>query len=387
MRFQHSSVPAGDLHSYHDAIEPCPERVLIVDDDPSFRRLLELILAEAKIEHRSVAGGEEALGELANERFTVVLCDLNMPRFSGRELLGAVRDAYPHIAFFIVTGQGEVDVAVELMRLGADDFLVKPFEPAAVLASIERGLKKKQLEIELQSYRSRLEQMVSDRTGQLQAALARIEQNYDETLEALGSAIDLRDNETAGHSRRVCLYSLEIAKVFGCDSPDFITLGRGASLHDIGKLAVPDSILLKPGPLTAEEWITMQGHVSIGYELVSKISFLSEAAEIVLHHHERYDGTGYLQKLKGAEIPLTARIFSVADALDAMTSPRPYQSRMSFESAKCKIKSGANTQFDPNIVDSFLSIPVSVWFDLRKETLKPSNLRQSPVLRTTFKSL
>jgi len=386
MRSRPSSAPAADSRSHNDAMGSTPQRVLIVDDDPSFRKLLEFILTDAKIENQSAAGGDDALKKLATERFSAVLCDLNMPRISGRELLRMVRYAYPHTAFFIVTGQGEVDIAVELMRLGADDYLVKPFEPAVVLASIERGLKKKQLESELETYRSRLEQMVLDRTEQLRSALARIEQNYDETLEALGSAIDLRDNETAGHSRRVCLYSLEIAKVYGCDSSDFITLGRGASLHDIGKLAVPDSILLKPGPLTAEEWITMRGHVSIGYELVSKISFLSDAAEIVLHHHERYDGTGYLQKLKGAEIPLTARIFSVADALDAMTSPRPYQNRMCFEAAKCKIKSAANTQFDPSIVDSFLSIPVSVWFDLREGTLKPSNLRQSPILRTTTKS-
>ena len=384
MNVEGLSASATDSHRPHDAIESVSPRVLIVDDDPSFRRLLEFILTDAKIENQSVADGDEALKKLARERFSVVLCDLNMPHMSGRELLRAVREAYPHTAFFIVTGQGEVDVAVELMRLGADDYLVKPFEPAVVLASVERGLRKKQLEMELQNYRSQLEQMVLERTEQLRAALARIEQSYDETLEALGSAIDLRDNETAGHSRRVCLYSFEIAKVYGCNSEDFVTLGRGAWLHDIGKLAVPDSILLKPGPLTDVEWITMQSHVSIGYELVSKISFLSEAAEIVLHHHERYDGTGYLQKLAGEKIPLTARIFSIADALDAMTSPRPYQERMSFEAAKCKIKSGANAQFDPKIVDSFLSIPVSVWFDLREQTLRPRNLRHSLILRTTL---
>jgi len=383
MSFGRFSAAAMDSVPTSDAMALSPHKALIVDDDPSYRRLLEFILLDAKIESRSVGDGDEALKELARERFSVVLCDLNMPRISGRDLLRAVREAYPHIAFFIVTGQGEVDVAVELMRMGADDYLVKPSEPAVVLASIERGLKKKQLENELQIYRSQLERMVSDRTEELRSALGRIEQNYDETLEALGSAIDLRDNETAGHSRRVCLYSLEIAKVFGCDSRHFVTLGRGAWLHDIGKLAVPDSILLKPGPLTAEEWITMQSHVSIGYELVSKISFLSEAAEIVLHHHERYDGTGYLQKLKAGEIPLTARIFSVADALDAMTSPRPYQDRISFEAAKCKIKSGANTRYDPQIVDSFLSIPVSTWFDLREQTLKPRNFRQSSILRST----
>ena len=128
----------------------------------------------------------------------------------------------------------------------------------------------------------------------------------------------------------------------------------------------------------------MQSHVSIGYELVSKISFLSEAAEIVLHHHERYDGSGYLQKLIAEKIPLTARIFSVADAFDAMTSPRPYQDRMSFDAAKYKIKSGANTQFDPYIVESFLSIPVSRWFDLREKTLRRRSFRNATILGTTL---
>src|SRR5215468_6261488 len=236
MSFQGISMSAPDPHATGNATESSPGKVLVVDDDPSFRRLLEFILTDAKIESRSVADGDDALKELAREHFSIVLCDLNMPRISGRELLRAVREDYPHTAFFIVTGQGEVDVAVELMLMGADDYLVKPFEPAVVLASIERGLRKKQLEMELQNYRSQLEQMVLERTEQLRAALARIEQSYDETLEAFGSAIDHRDNETAGHSRRVCLYSFEIAKVYGCTSADFVTLGRGAWLHDIGKL-------------------------------------------------------------------------------------------------------------------------------------------------------
>src|SRR5215470_18604478 len=156
MNIEGLSASATDSHRPHDAIESVSPRVLIVDDDPSFRRLLEFILTDAKIENQSVADGDEALKKLARERFSVVLCDLNMPHMSGRELLRAVREAYPHTAFFIVTGQGEVDVAVELMRLGADDYLVKPFEPAVVLASVERGLRKKQLENELQRYRSQL---------------------------------------------------------------------------------------------------------------------------------------------------------------------------------------------------------------------------------------
>ena len=346
-----------------------PGKVLIVDDDPAFRRLLGFLLAEAGIDAESAKDGQDALEKLASTEFSAILCDLTMPGMSGRELLQSVRTLYPNVAFFVVTGNGQVDTAVELMQLGAEDYIVKPFEAGVVLASLGRGLHKKRLEQEVLHYRVHLEQMVSERTEQLRSALSRVEESYDQTLEALGSAIDLRDSETAGHSRRVCLYSLEIAKTIGVCQADLVSLGRGAWLHDIGKLALPDSILLKPGPLTSAERVTMQTHVTIGYELVSKISFLSDAVDVVLNHHERFDGQGYARRLKVKQIPLTARVFSIADALDAMTSNRPYQTPIPFEEASSRIRSGANTQFDPELVEAFLSIPVATWARIRQETL------------------
>lgn len=346
-----------------------PGKVLIVDDDPAFRRLLGFLLAEAGIDAESAKDGQEALEKLTSTEFSAVLCDLTMPGMSGRELLQSVRTLYPKVAFFVVTGNSQVDTAVELMQLGAEDYIVKPFEPAVVLASLRRGLHNKRLEQEVLHYRAHLEQMVSERTEQLRSALSRIEESYDQTLEALGSAIDLRDSETAGHSRRVCLYSLEIAKTIGISRADLVSLGRGAWLHDIGKLALPDSILLKPGPLTSAERVTMQTHVTIGYELVSRISFLSDAVDVVLNHHERFDGQGYARRLKDQQIPLTARVFSIADALDAMTSNRPYQTPSTFEEASSRIRSGAHTQFDPQLVEAFLSIPISTWARIRQETL------------------
>jgi putative nucleotidyltransferase with HDIG domain len=211
------------------------------------------------------------------------------------------------------------------MRCGADDYLVKPLRESAVLASLERALHKRQLEQQVEDYRQHLEEMVAERTGQLQAALQQIESSYEDTLQALGAAIDLRDNETAGHSQRVCHYSLEIARAIGWSEKQLGSLARGAYLHDIGKLGVPDGILLKPGPLTTEEWKLMQQHVQIGFDLLKGIPFLADAAEIVLTHHERCDGKGYPRGLKGEEILLGARIFAVADTLDAMTSDRPYR--------------------------------------------------------------
>ena len=366
---------------YHAAEGPLPQRVLIVDDDPAFRRLLGVLLAEAGIEHQVCADGQEALEKLRATEFSAVLCDLTMPGMSGRELLEVVRGLYPTIAFFVVTGHNQVDTAVELMQLGAEDYLVKPFETGVVLASLRRGLQKKRLEQEVLHYRAHLEQMVSERTEQLRSALARVEESYDQTLEALGGAIDLRDSETAGHSRRVCLYSLEIAKAMGRRSAELVPLGRGAWLHDIGKLALPDSILLKPGPLTPVERATMQTHVTVGYELVSRISFLSDAVDVVLNHHERYDGQGYARKLGGKEIPLSARIFSIADALDAMTSQRPYQNALSFDEASERIRSGAGTQFDPEIAEAFLSLPLSTWINIRRESLARRTVPEALVSR------
>jgi putative nucleotidyltransferase with HDIG domain len=203
--------------------------------------------------------------------------------------------------------------------------------------------------------------MVSQRTEQLQSALQQIERGYEDTLQALGAAIDLRDNETAGHSRRVCRYSLVIARAMGWPDKQLENLSRGAYLHDIGKLGIPDGILLKPGSLTEGERKFMQQHVQIGFDVVKDIPFLADAAEIILTHHERYDGRGYPRGLKGKEILFGARIFAVVDALDAIISDRPYRRTSTFESARETIRNLAGTQFDPHVVNVFLNIPEDIW--------------------------
>jgi putative nucleotidyltransferase with HDIG domain len=180
---------------------------------------------------------------------------------------------------------------------------------------------------------------------------------YDQLLEVLGVALDFRDNETAGHARRVARYSFEIAKAIGCDSELLLNINRGAYLHDLGKIAIPDGILLKKGKLTAKEWEVMRTHTWIGYNLISRISLLAPVAEILLTHHERYDGAGYPRGLKGDAIPLGARIFAIADTLDAMTCDRPYRKALPYSAARQEITREAGRQFDPEIVKAFLSIP------------------------------
>jgi cyclic di-GMP phosphodiesterase len=247
------------------------------------------------------------------------------------------------------------------MKSGADDYLVKPLQEELVVASLNRALQKKRLEQEVEGYRLHLEEMVAERTKQIVAALKLVERSYEDTLEALGAAIDLRDAATEGHSRRVCRFALEIAKAMGLSEAHHKTIAMGAYLHDIGKLALPDGILLKPGPLTTEERVFMQQHVQTGYDLVKQIPFLADASELVRTHHERYDGSGYLRGLKAEQIPIGARIFAVADTLDAIASDRPYRSALPFEVRFRVIHTESGRLYDPQVTAAFFSLPKETW--------------------------
>jgi len=344
-------------------------RVLIVDDDLALRTILSVMLTQSAFVCRTAASGEEALRLLENQPTDVVISDLRMPGISGMDLLVEVRERYPRLAFLMVTGENETRVGVRAMQLGADDYLLKPFDGDVVLGSLYRALQKKKLEREVQEYRLHLEEMVSERTQQLRTALQQTERSYEDTLEALGAAIDLRDSPTAGHSRRVFLYSMELAKSIGGLEQEIRSIAMGAWLHDIGKLATPDRVLLKPGPLTDSEWEIMRRHARIGYDLVKSISFLAGAAEIVLTHHERFDGSGYPQKMKGDEIPFGARIFAVADTLDAMTSDRPYRAALPLQAAQEVIERGSGTLFDPLVAAAFLRVPGETWETIAKQTV------------------
>jgi putative nucleotidyltransferase with HDIG domain len=336
-------------------------RVLAVDDEPAACKLLSVILGPPAFHCTTAHSGDEAFSCLQRQRFDVVISDLRMPGMSGMEFLAKVRRAYPHVAFLVSTGVDDLDVGVEAMRGGADDYLVKPLQETAVVASLQRAVHKRQLEQQVESYRQHLEDMVADRTSQLREVLQQVERSYENTLQALGAAIDLRDSATAGHSQRVCRYSVEIARAMHWSKTQLAVLARGAYLHDIGKLGIPDGILLKPGPLTPDERKLMQRHSKVGFDLVKDIAFLADAAEIVLAHHERYDGSGYPQGLKADEILLSARVFAVADTLDAITSDRPYRRASSFESAREAIRVESGRLFDPEVVRVFLGIPTETW--------------------------
>jgi len=358
------------------ATEPIPVadslslRVLVVDDEVSVRKVMAAVLAQLGLPCETAAHADEALRILETHRIDAVISDLQMPGMSGMEFLAKVKQSYPRIVFLMITGVDDIQVGIQAMREGADDYLVKPLQVDAniILASLTRALHVKGLEQEVDNYRHHLEEIVAEQTGQLREALRQIERSYDHTLEALGAAIDLRDSPTAGHSRRVFLYSIEIAKAMGGLENQMRNIAMGAWLHDIGKLAIPDAILLKPGPLTEKEREIMQHHAQIGYDLVKGIPFLADAAEIIFAHHERCDGSGYPRGLKTQEIPTGARIFALADTFDAMTSDRPYRRALPFQASREVIERGAGKQYDSQVARVFLSIPDETWEVIRRET-------------------
>ena len=355
-------ISAAEVLATDAPVKPSPTaRVLIVDDEPAACKLLALVLSEADFDCKTALSGAEALRSLEKDSRDAIVCDLNMPGMNGMELLAEVRRRSPQVAFLVATGLDDVRAGILAMKSGADDYLVKPLQSELVIASLHRALEKKRLEQEVEGYRLHLEEMVAERTQQIAAALHLVERSYEDTLEALGAAIDLRDAATEGHSRRVCRFALEIAKAMGLSETQHKTIAMGAYLHDIGKLALPDGILLKPGPLTAEERLYMQQHVQTGYDLVKQIPFLADAAELVRTHHERYDGSGYLRGLKAEQIPIGARIFGVADTLDAITSDRPYRSALPFEVAFRIIHTESGRLYDPQVTAAFFSLPKETW--------------------------
>ena len=230
-----------------------------------------------------------------------------------------------------------------------------------------RALEHRQALEESQNYQQNLEQVVRARTEMLRQAMEDLEHSYDVTLEALGDALDLKDSETEGHSKRVTAFTIALARAMGVGSDEIKVIARGAFLHDIGKMAIPDAILRKPGKLTMAEQALMREHCERGYHILRKIPFLSEAAEIVYSHQEHYDGGGYPRGMRGSAIPLGARIFAIADTLDAITSDRPYRKAQSFDAAREEILRCSGTQFDPTVVEVFLKVPNELWHELRSE--------------------
>jgi putative nucleotidyltransferase with HDIG domain len=343
------------------------DRILIVDDEEAIREIVFSMLSMAGYRCHQAGSGVEALAILeSGEQFELMLSDLMMAEMDGIALLERTKERYPDMPVVMVTAVHDISVALAAIRNGAYDYLLKPFEREQLLAIVRRALENRRLKVENRAYQTDLESMVKAKTKQLEQAMVDLERSYDITLEALGDALDLKDAETEGHSKRVTAFTIAMARAMGLPSDRIRVIARGAFLHDIGKMAIPDSILRKPGALTAEEITIMQEHCHRGYQMLRKIPFLAEAAEIVYSHQERFDGTGYPRGLKGNAIPLGARLFAIADTLDAIMSDRPYRAAQTFSAAREEIVRWSGRQFDPEVVKIFLTIPESIWHDLRK---------------------
>jgi putative nucleotidyltransferase with HDIG domain len=344
------------------------EHILVIDDEAPVRATLIALLERDGYVVTGAADAKDALLQLQDDPgCDLVLSDVMMAGTDGLSLLDTICQDYPGVPVVMLTAVHDIHVATNAFRRGAIDYLLKPFDLGQLMSVVTRAIEHGRLLKQNAAYRQNLEQIISARTGRLRATMHDLERSYDITLEAMGDALDLRDAETEGHSRRVTAYTVALARELGIKPDELRIIARGAFLHDIGKIATPDAILLKPGKLDAAETEIMRQHCTRGYEMVRKIPFLRDAAEIVYAHQETFDGSGYPRGLRGEAISLGARIFAVADAFDAMTSDRPYRKGMSSERAREELKRCAGSQFDPHIVEVFLAMPEELWGRLRHE--------------------
>ncbi len=353
-----------------------PARILIVDDEAFIREILVRKLRTLGHECDSAEDGRSALELLAEQPYDLLMTDIMMPEMSGVDLFKEATKVRPELAVILVTSVVDLEVAVDALKLGAYDYITKPFSLNEVTLSVARALEKRKLVIENVKYQETLEEQVANRTRQLREALDVLQASYRSTLVALGTALDSRDADTGCHSYRVTLYSTRIARQLGLSAREIRSIEQGALLHDIGKVGVPDDLLRKPERLTDAEWAMMRRHPEIGFRILSGIRFLQGAAQIVLQHHERYDGLGYPRGLGNEAIVIGARIFALADAFDSMTSDRPFQVACSFEAGRDEIRRCSGRQFDPQVVEAFLQIPIEEWQEIRQtvsSTVKGAN--------------
>jgi putative nucleotidyltransferase with HDIG domain len=347
-----------------------PPRILIVDDEIEITEILADLLSQ-NYECIKAGSAEDALALLREGELQLVISDITMPGMSGLDMIPHVKDFSPQTVVVMISGMQTVESAIGALRLGAFDYLMKPFDLRQVEAVVKRALEHYDLVVAKQRYENHLEELVEQRTVELDRALNSLEGAYRSTLQALTAALETRDSETHGHSERVVTYSLRLGREYGLNSEEMKSLEFGALLHDIGKIGVPDSILRKPAKLTEEEWVLMREHPQHGQQILRGIEFLQGAARVVAQHHEKWDGTGYPLGLRSDDIDICARIFAVADAFDAITSDRVYRRGKPYEAAAKELDEWAGRQFDPKVVEAFHRVPKEDWEELHRQSLMP----------------
>ncbi len=330
--------------------------ILVVDDEDFIREIICRKLTGSGFECDSAASAEDALAKIAQSDYDCVLSDIHMPGMSGVDLLRQIKLQNRDLAVILVTGAPDIDAALEAMRLGAYDHLSKPLNLAALEMTVDRALETKRLIEENREYQHNLESMVKERTKQLSAANEDLRRLFTGSIKALAQALEAKDEYTQGHSARVAKESVNIARYLSLSDAEVQRVWLAGYLHDIGKIGIRETVLNKPGKLDEEEWNLIQQHPVVAGKILGPIPELSDIIDIIVHHHERYDGSGYPDGLDGSSIPLGARILSVADAYDALTSRRPYRDALASEEAHRILEAAAGTQFDPVIARAFLDL-------------------------------
>jgi putative two-component system response regulator len=336
------------------------QSVLIVDDDPSIQNLLSQILTRKGYETILASDGKTALEKIAASSPDLVLLDLIMPGLDGFEVAGRIKgnEETSGIPVILITGLDSVLNHVTALEIGVDDFMSKTAAHAEIVARVRTHLKVKQLNDQMKAYQRKLEKKVLVSANKLNQTMVQLKEASLDAIFKLTVASEYRDNETSAHVKRMSHYAALIAQKMGLTKKTVEAILYAAPMHDIGKIGIPDKILLKPGKLDPEEWELMKTHTTIGAEILkgSSIGFVRMGEIIALTHHEKWDGSGYPKGLKGRKIPLVGRIVALADVFDALTSKRPYKDALSVEASNQIILEERGRHFDPVVVDAFFSI-------------------------------
>jgi len=336
-------------------IEHLEDRILIVDDEKMICSILERRLNREGYDCVIANNGTEALSHFYKDTFSLIISDIKMPEIDGIELLKRVNALNPKMMVIIMTAYPEIDLAVEAMRTGAYDFIIKPVDLDLVVLSVKKALEKKRLEEEIETYHKNLERLVEARTTELLKALLVVKKDHLDSVKVLAEAIDAKDPYTRGHSDRVRRMSLRIALPMGFAEDRLENLEYGALLHDIGKIGIKDEVLQKPGVLSPEEYQYIQEHPLIGVKIVEGMDFFKDKIPMIRNHHEHFDGSGYPDGLAEEAIPFEARIIAVPDAFDAMTSLRPHRRAIPVDEVIKEMERCKGKQFDPKILEIFMN--------------------------------